>query len=182
MGEQMIKDSMISLGMKGIMLRYFNPAGGHPSGLIGESPIVKALNLVPAITETAMGFRDQLTVFGDDYDTRDGSCVRDFIHVMDLARAHTLAVGRLIDGLQTEAIDIFNLGIGEGVTVLEMIKAFEKKSGKKLNYTIGSRRQGDVIAIYANSDKAKFVLGWEPKYSVEDIMESAWNWELNKGK
>ena len=182
MGEQMIQDCTNLKGGKAILLRYFNPAGAHTSGLLGESPIVKALNLVPAITETASGKRDSLTVFGNDYPTRDGSCVRDYIHVMDLARAHTLAVDRLLNGKQEKAVDTFNLGIGEGVTVLEAIKAFEKVSGGKLNYHIGARRPGDVVAIYADASKANELLNWKPEFSIEDIMDTAWRWEQNKPK
>jgi UDP-glucose 4-epimerase len=179
-GEYMIQDCISEIGGQSILLRYFNPAGAHPSGKLGESPIVQALNLAPAITETAIGKRAVLTVFGNDYPTRDGSCIRDYIHVMDLARAHTLGVERLIEGKQKKPLDVFNLGIGEGVSVLEAIKAFEKVSGLKLNYVVGARRPGDVIAIYADASKANDLLKWVPQYSIDDIMLTAWQWEKNK--
>lgn len=177
MGEQMIQDTFKTIDGQAILLRYFNPAGAHMSGLIGESPIVKAMNLVPAITETASGKRETMTVFGDDYDTRDGSCVRDYIHVEDLARAHTLALDSLVNMNQESKVEVYNLGMGEGVTVLEAIHAFEATSGVKLNYTIGPRRAGDVIAIYADPSKAINKLGWKPKFGIDDIMASAWRWE-----
>ena len=160
-----------------ISLRYFNPAGAHESALIGESPINKASILVPVMTETAIGKREQMQVFGDDYDTRDGTCVRDYIHVMDLAHAHTKALDYLAEGKNAGPYEVFNLGIGEGVTVLEAVRAFERVSGEKLNYRIGPRRPGDVVAIYANKDKAEHILGWEPTRNIDDIMETAWNWE-----
>ncbi|THH41964.1 UDP-glucose 4-epimerase GalE [Neolewinella litorea] len=160
-----------------VLLRYFNPAGAHPSGKIGEDAANTASNLVPVITEVGAGKREKLTVFGNDYDTRDGSCVRDYIHVSDLAHAHTLALEYLMSGRQTENPALFNLGIGEGLTVLEAINAFEKVSGKSLNYEIGPRRPGDVVAVYADRSKATELLGWEPKYGVEDIMRTAWAWE-----
>jgi len=182
MGERIVTDAVTGNAMKAILLRYFNPAGAHPSGMMGEAPIKTAYNLVPAITETAIGKRKMLKVFGDDYNTRDGSCVRDYIHIMDLARAHTLAVQNLIAGGQKSEIEIFNLGIGNGVTVLEMINAFEKVAGIKLNYDIGKRRPGDVPAIYSNYEKIKQRLDWEPRYTVSDIMETAWKWELARNK
>jgi UDP-glucose 4-epimerase len=159
-------------------LRYFNPVGAHHSTLIGEMPIGKPQNLIPAITQTAIGKLPTMKVFGSDYDTRDGSCVRDFIHVSDIAHAHTLAIRYLEEGKSKQGCEIFNLGTGNGVTVLEAIKAFEKVSGTKLNYELGPRRAGDVIAIYANNDKAKNELGWDPKYSLEEMMDTAWKWEL----
>ncbi len=158
-------------------MRYFNPAGAHSSCNIGESPSNPASNLAPVITETAIGKRNEMTVFGDDYDTRDGSCVRDYIHVMDLAHAHTLAISHLFDQQPESNCEIFNLGIGEGVSVLEAIQAFEEVSGQKLNYKIGPRRAGDVVSVYANYEKAKANLGWEPQYSIKDIMKTAWAWE-----
>ncbi|MCP9235639.1 UDP-glucose 4-epimerase GalE [Lewinella sp. JB7] len=160
-----------------ILLRYFNPAGAHPSGKIGEDASNPASNLVPVITEVGAGKRDKMTVFGSDYDTRDGSCVRDYVHVSDLAHAHTLALEYLIDGKSSENPALFNLGIGEGLTVLEVIDAFEKVSGRKLNYDIGPRRPGDVIAVYADRTKATRELGWQPRYDVDDIMRTAWTWE-----
>lgn len=182
MGEWIIQDVIRQLGKQAISLRYFNPAGAHESGLIGEAPTNPALNLVPVITETAIGKRDSLTVFGDDYSTRDGSCIRDYVHVMDLAHAHTLALQHLLSGKQLESFDAFNLGIGEGLSVLEMIHAFEKTTGVKLNYKIGSRRQGDLPAIYADPEKARRLLNWFAKRKVEDIMMSAWLWEQNRSR
>ncbi|MCC6289332.1 MAG: UDP-glucose 4-epimerase GalE [Chitinophagaceae bacterium] len=178
MGEQIIGEfTKANKGTKCILLRYFNPAGAHSSALIGELPIDKPQNLVPVITQSAIGKIPGITVFGDKYSTRDGSCVRDFIHVSDLAHAHTLALEFLINNKNTANPEIFNLGTGEGITVLETIKAFEKVTGIKLNYTIGANRPGDVIAIYANNDKAKSVLGWQPLYNLEDILGTAWKWE-----
>jgi len=178
MGEQMIEAFAASnKTTNSILLRYFNPAGAHPSTLIGELPIDKPQNLTPVITQTAIGKIPQLTVFGNDYPTRDGSCVRDFIHVCDLAHAHTLAVDFLLNKKNASNCEVFNLGSGDGITVLESIKAFEESTGQQLNYAIGSRRPGDVIAIYANNDKAKNELGWSPKFTVNDIMTSAWKWE-----
>ena len=178
MGEQMIEAFAASnKTTNSVLLRYFNPAGAHPSTLIGELPIDKPQNLTPVITQTAIGKIPSLTVFGNDYPTRDGSCVRDFIHVCDLAHAHTLAVDFLLKNKNANNCEVFNLGSGDGITVLESIKAFEDSTGIKLNYAIGNRRPGDVIAIYANNDKAKTELGWFPKYTVNDIMTSAWKWE-----
>lgn len=178
MGEQIIRDVLRGTpALQSILLRYFNPAGAHPSALMGESPRNVANNLVPVITETAIGKRAETVVFGDDYPTRDGSCIRDYIHVMDLAHAHTLALQYLSDKKNEKQVEVFNLGIGEGVSVLEAIHAFEKSTGEPLNYRIGPRRPGDVIAIYANYDRAAKRLGWQPKHGIEDIMQSAWNWE-----
>ncbi len=179
-GEQILKDLSTHTTINVLSLRYFNPAGAHPTTHIGESARTPALNLVPVITETAAGKRKECTVFGDDYDTRDGSCIRDYIHVMDLADAHKLSVGYLLHGKNNSSYEVFNLGIGEGVSVLEAITAFEKVSGKKLNYKIGPRRPGDVIAIYSNYKKAKDRLGWNPQYGVEDIMRTAWDWEQKR--
>lgn len=178
MGEHIIQDfSFANKNIKSINLRYFNPAGAHESAHIGEASKNPPTNLVPVITETAIGKRDSLTVFGNDYDTRDGSCIRDYVHVMDVASAHTKALQYLLEGRNEKNCEVFNLGIGEGVTVLEAITAFEKVSDKKLNYTLGDRRPGDVGAIYANMDKAKSKLQWECKYNIEDIMRTAWKWE-----
>lgn len=176
-GEKILKDAFRNTNTKCIALRYFNPAGAHNSIKLGESPVNKALNLVPVITETAIGKRDQMTVFGKDYDTRDGSCIRDYIHIMDLADAHTKAIKYLFANRQTTNFDTYNLGIGDGVSVLEAINAFEKVSGQKLNYELGPRREGDVISIYADYNKAKGNLGWTPKFGIEDIMDTAWKWE-----
>ncbi|HEY8396828.1 MAG TPA: UDP-glucose 4-epimerase GalE [Flavihumibacter sp.] len=178
MGEQIISEFAKVNPAQCILLRYFNPVGAHPSIQIGEMPIGRPANLVPAITQTAIGKIPQLTVFGADYDTRDGSCLRDFIHVSDIAHAHTLALQYLINGKGKKSCEVFNLGTGNGVTVLEAIKAFEKVSGQKLNYVIGPRRPGDVIAIYANNEHAVKELGWELKFNLEDMMDTAWKWEL----
>jgi UDP-glucose 4-epimerase len=180
-GERMIQDvAAIESQTKYILLRYFNPAGAHDSGWIGEQPINKASNLVPVITETAIGKRDKMMVFGSDYPTRDGTCVRDYIHVMDLAHAHTLALVRLIEQPEAPSCDIFNLGIGEGATVKECIDAFIRVTGKPLNFEMAPRRAGDVIAVYADNTKARELLGWIPFKSVDEIMLSAWNWEMKR--
>jgi UDP-glucose 4-epimerase len=178
MGEEIIASSCSSGNLNAILLRYFNPVGAHPSNNIGELPLGKPQNLVPAITQTAIGKLPQMTVFGDDYDTRDGSCIRDFIHVSDIAHAHTLALQYMIDKKNKSNCEIFNLGTGNGVSVLEAINTFEKVSGEKLNYKIGPRRHGDVIAIYANNDHAVKELNWQIKYSLDDMMSTAWAWEL----
>lgn len=160
-----------------ILLRYFNPAGAHESGKMGEAPTTNVSNLVPVIMQTAMGKRKEVVVFGDDYATRDGSCIRDYIHVQDLANAHTRSLTYLIANKQAHNCEVFNVGIGEGVTVLEAIRAFEKVSGQALNYRIGDRRDGDVVAIYADYSKAAQQLGWQPQRKIEDIMKTAWEWE-----
>ena len=177
MGEQILTEFQNANETKIILLRYFNPVGAHPTTLIGELPIGRPQNLVPAITQTAIGKLPKMTVFGNDYLTRDGSNVRDYIHVSDIAHAHTLAIKYVEDGRNTKNIEVFNLGTGNGVTVLEAIKSFEKVSGVKLNYEIGPRRPGDIAAIYANNDKAKRLLGWNPKYSLDEMMSTAWKWE-----
>jgi UDP-glucose 4-epimerase len=177
MGEQIILEFARSSATQCILLRYFNPAGAHPSCLIGELPLGRPQNLVPAITQTAIGKLPQMKVHGADYDTRDGSCIRDYIHVCDIAHAHTLAIRYLLDNKSESLCEVFNLGAGNGVTVLEAIKAFEKVSGAQLNYTIGPRRPGDVPAIYANNEKARIRLGWEIQYSLDDMMATAWRWE-----
>ncbi len=177
MGEQIINEFAKANTAKCILLRYFNPVGAHPSGLIGELPVGKPENLVPAITQTAIGKLSKMHVWGTDYPTRDGSCIRDYIHVSDIAHAHTLALQFLLERKSPKKCEVFNLGTGNGVTVLEAIKAFEKVTGVKLNYSLGARRAGDVIAIYANNDLARELLGWIPKYSLEDMMETAWKWE-----
>ncbi len=182
MGELIVADTVKNISLNAILLRYFNPVGAHPSINIGELPIGKPANLVPAITQTAIGKLPAMQVFGSNYDTKDGSCVRDYIHVCDIAHAHTLALNYLIDKKNTQPCEIFNLGTGDGYTVLEAIHAFEKISGVKLNYNLGPRRAGDVVAIYANNSKATGVLGWMPKYNLDDMMETAWKWELKLHK
>lgn len=178
MGEQMISEFQKSTReTKSVLLRYFNPVGAHPSNFIGELPVGKPQNLVPVITQTAIGKLPKMMVYGNDYPTRDGSCVRDYIHVCDIAHAHTLAIQYLEQKRSLTACEVFNLGTGNGVTVLEAIHTFERVSGVKLNYEIGSRRPGDVVAIYANNDKAKEVLDWNPALTLDDMMRSAWAWE-----
>ena len=178
MGEQIVSETTKTIFAQSILLRYFNPVGAHPSVFIGEMPLGKPENLVPAITQTAIGKLPQMKVHGDDYPTRDGSCVRDYIHVGDIAHAHTLALQYLIDHKNKSRCEVFNLGTGNGVTVLEAIKTFEKVSGEKLNYVIGPRRQGDVVAVYADNKHARETLGWNIQYSLEDMMSTAWKWEL----
>jgi UDP-glucose 4-epimerase len=183
LGERMIQDFIkVSSVSKAVLLRYFNPVGAHPSNEIGELPIGKPMNLVPSITQTAIGKLPKMFVHGNDYDTRDGSCVRDYIHVCDIAHAHTLAVQYLINNQNASNCEIFNLGTGTGVTVLEAIQAFEFISNQKLHYEIGARRSGDVVAIYANNNFAKEKLGWQIQYSLNDMMQTAWNWENKLAK
>jgi UDP-glucose 4-epimerase len=177
-GEQIIQHFSKVNTTKSILLRYFNPVGAHPSGILGEMLLNKPDNLVPYITQTAAGKLAQLTVFGGDYDTPDGSCIRDYIHVCDIAHAHTLALQYLLENRNETNCEIFNLGTGKGVSVLEAIRAFERVTGQKLNYKIGARRAGDVEKIYANNEKAASALHWICRYSIEDAMLSAWNWEL----
>lgn len=178
MGEQMIEDFSRVNDTQNILLRYFNPVGAHASALIGELPLGKPDNLVPVITQTAIGKLPKVTVFGTNYDTRDGSCIRDYVHVSDIANAHTKALQYLIEKRNSDKCEVFNLGTGDGVTVLEAIKAFEKISGVKLNYELGAERPGDVIAIYANNTKAKEKLGWTPQFGIDDMMRTAWQWEI----
>ncbi len=174
--EQMIKDVCHSkVALKSAILRYFNPIGAHPTGIIGELPNGVPNNLVPFITQTAIGKRDTLTVFGTDYSTPDGSCIRDFIHVVDLAKAHLAALEWLMNANTT--FEIFNLGQGRGNSVLEVVKAFEALTGEGLNYKIGPRRSGDVEQIWANVDKAERLLGWKTKLGIEEGLRDAWNWE-----
>jgi UDP-glucose 4-epimerase len=160
-----------------VALRYFNPVGAHATALIGELPIGVPQNLVPFITQTAIGKREKITVFGDDYNTPDGSCVRDYIHVVDLAKAHVAAIKRMEEGKSKDNYEVFNIGTGKGTTVLEVINAFEKSTGQKLNYTIGPRRGGDIEQIYGDATKSSQELGWTAELNVEDMMQSAWEWE-----
>lgn len=177
MGEVIVRDFTKSTAASAILLRYFNPVGAHPSATIGELPIGRPMNLVPAITQTAIGKLPQMTVHGTDYPTRDGSCIRDYIHVCDIASAHTLALQYLLGNKNTADCEVFNLGTGNGISVLEAIHTFEKVSGVKLNYTTGPRRSGDVVATYANNTAAVEKLGWKIKYNLEDMMRTAWAWE-----
>lgn len=177
--EEIIADVIrTGLPLKSIILRYFNPVGAHPTAEIGELPNGVPQNLVPYITQTAIGVREQLSIFGDDYNTPDGSCIRDFINVVDLAKAHVVAIDRMIENKSNDKVEIFNLGTGNGVSVLELVKTFEKVTDKKLNYKIVGRRQGDIEKIWANPVKANTILGWKAKENIEDTMLSAWNWQL----
>ena len=179
-GEEILEEySRAHANFKAISLRYFNPIGAHASGYIGENPKGKPENLVPYITQSAVGKIPPLTVFGDDYPTADGTCVRDYIHVVDLARAHVAAFNRLEENKSKTAYEVFNVGTGQGHSVLEVITSFERVSGKTLNYSIGPRREGDIVAAYANVDKALRRLNWSPKYSLDEAIHSAWQWELN---
>lgn len=176
--EEIIQDFVHSgAPIKSIILRYFNPIGAHPSGEIGELPIGVPQNLVPYITQTGIGIREQLSVFGNDYNTPDGSCIRDFINVVDLAKAHVVAIERMLQDKSEDRVEIFNLGTGKGASVLELIKIFEKVSGVSLNYKIVDRREGDIEQIWAQPEKANNVLGWTAKESLEDTIASAWNWQ-----
>ncbi len=173
----MIHDFTAVSELKCISLRYFNPIGAHESALIGEFQHGVPHHLVPYITETAIGKRQVLNVFGGDYQTRDGSCVRDYIHVVDLAKAHILAIQRLINGASADSYEVFNLGSGDGFTVFEMIRSFEKVTGLKINFQVAPRRAGDVEAVYADNTKANNVLGWKPALTLDDMLRSAWKWE-----
>lgn len=176
-GEEIIIDVAKVTNINAVLLRYFNPIGSHSSAEIGELPIGIPQNLVPFITQTAFGLRKELSVYGNDYPTVDGTCIRDYIHVVDLAKAHVVALQRLLKKQNLEKVETFNLGTGTGSSVLEVINAFEKVSGQKLPYKIVGRREGDVISAYANTDKANKVLGWKAELSLEDGLASAWKWE-----
>ena len=177
--EEIIRDTIYSgVPYKAIILRYFNPIGAHPTAEIGELPNGVPQNLIPFVTQTAMGIREQLSVFGDDYNTPDGSCIRDYINVVDLAKAHVVAVDRMLTGKSLENVETFNLGTGWGLSVLELIKTFEKVTGQKLNYKIVGRREGDIEQVWANPEKANNVLGWKAEESIEDTLASAWKWQL----
>lgn len=176
-GEEIITDVTKISNLNAILLRYFNPVGAHPSNEIGELPLGVPQNLVPFITQTGAGLRKELSVYGNDYPTIDGTCVRDYIHVVDLAKAHVIAMQRLVNKTNTDKLEIFNLGTGTGSSVLEVITAFEKASGQKLPYKIVDRREGDVTEAYANTDKANNILGWKTELSLDDAIASAWKWE-----
>ena len=176
-GEEIINDVAKVTNINAVLLRYFNPIGSQSSAEIGELPIGTPQNLVPFITQTAAGLRKELSVYGNDYPTPDGTCIRDYIHVVDLAKAHVVALQRLLNKQNLEKVETFNLGTGKGSSVLEVITAFEKVSGQKLPYKIVGRREGDVISAYANTDKANKVLGWKSELSLEDALASAWKWE-----
>ena len=177
--EEIIRDTVASgAPINAIMLRYFNPIGAHPSALLGELPNGVPQNLVPYLTQTAIGIREKLSVFGDDYDTPDGSCIRDFINVVDLAKAHVVAINRILQHKQKEKVEVFNIGTGRGLSVLELIKAFETATGVKLNYQIVGRRAGDIVKVWADPTLANEELGWKAETSIEDTVRSAWNWQL----
>lgn len=177
-GEEIIKDTCkVTPKLNAIALRYFNPIGAHPTAKIGELPIGVPQNLVPFITQTGVGIREQLSVFGDDYPTPDGTCIRDYIHVIDIAKAHVVALQRLIESKNTSNYEYFNLGTGTGSSVLEVIQSFERVSGEKLNYKIANRREGDVISAYADTKKANQILGWKAESTLDDAMTSAWKWQ-----
>lgn len=177
--EEIIHDTVASGSpIDAILLRYFNPIGAHPSALLGELPNGVPQNLIPFLTQTALGIREKLSVFGDDYDTSDGSCVRDFINVVDLAKAHVVAINRILTKKQKEKVEVFNIGTGRGLSVLELIAAFEKATGVKLNYQIVDRRAGDIEKVWANPDFANNELGWKAETSIEETLRSAWNWQL----
>ena len=176
-GEEIITDTTKVTNINAILLRYFNPIGAHASAEIGELPIGVPQNLVPFITQTGFGLRKELSVYGDDYPTPDGTAVRDYIHVVDLAKAHVIALKRLLNKKNLAKVETFNLGTGTGSSVLEVIHAFEKVSGQKLPYKIVARREGDITSAYANTDKANNILGWKAQFTLEQAMESAWKWE-----
>lgn len=176
-GEEIITDTAKVTNINAILLRYFNPVGAHPTAEIGELPNGVPQNLVPFITQTGMGLRQQLSVYGNDYPTPDGTAIRDYIHVVDLAKAHVVALQRLLNKQNAENVETFNLGTGTGSSVLEVIQAFEKVSGQKLPYQIVGRREGDITSAYANTDKANTVLGWKAELTLEESLASAWKWE-----
>jgi UDP-glucose 4-epimerase len=179
-GEEIIRDTVFANEcINAISLRYFNPIGAHPSAVIGELPRGVPENLVPYMTQTAYGLRDELKVFGNDYDTPDGSCIRDYLHVVDLAKAHVIAVRRLIEKNNKNRYEVFNLGTGKGVSVLEAIRSFEHATGKKLKYTVTGRRPGDIEKIWADPSLANKELGWRTLSSLDECMRTAWEWEKN---
>lgn len=181
--EEIVQDYVKSgAPVNAILLRYFNPIGAHPSALLGELPNGVPQNLVPFLTQTAIGIREKLSVFGNDYDTPDGSCIRDYINVVDLAKAHVVAMNRIMEHKQEERVEVFNIGTGRGLSVLELINAFEVSTGVKLNYQIVGRRAGDIEKVWANPDRANKVLGWKAEETIEDTLRSAWNWQLRLRK
>lgn len=178
--EEIISDYIRSgAPIKAILLRYFNPVGAHPSGLIGELPLGVPQNLIPYLTQTAAGIRKELTVFGDDYPTPDGTCIRDFIDVVDLARAHVTAMERMLDGEDHDKIEVFNLGTGRGLSVKELIEAFERATGVKVPHKFGQRRAGDIVQIWAEPTRANEVLGWRAEATIDDTMRNAWKWQCH---
>ena len=178
-GEEIIMDTCkVTPHLQAISLRYFNPMGAHPSVELGELPLGIPQNLVPFITQTGVGLREELSVFGDDYPTKDGTCIRDYIHVVDLAKAHVVALDRLLTNKNQENYEVFNVGTGKGNSVLEVINSFERVSGKKLNYKVVDRRAGDIVTAYADTKKANDILGWKAESTLDEAMKSAWDWEL----
>lgn len=176
--EEIIQDFVKSgANISAIILRYFNPIGAHPTALIGEVPNGAPANLIPYLTQTAIGIREQLAVFGDDYNTPDGSCIRDFIYVVDLAKAHVAAMARIVEGKNAEPVEVFNVGTGNGVSVFELINTFEKCTGVRLNYKVAPRRAGDIEKVWGNVDKANQVLGWKAVHTLEDSLTTAWKWQ-----
>ena len=175
--EEIIRDDINSgAPIKAILLRYFNPIGSHPSAIIGERPNGVPMNLIPYVTQTAMGIREKLSVFGNDYNTPDGTCIRDYIYVVDLAKAHVKAMERVLD-TDSDKLEVFNVGTGHGVSTKEIVDAFQKATGVKLNWQYAPRRAGDIEKVWANPDKANNVLGWKADTSLEDTLKSAWNWQ-----
>ena len=176
--EEIIQDYVHSgAHIKSIILRYFNPIGAHPSALIGELPIGVPLNLIPYVTQTAAGIREKLRVFGNDYNTPDGTCIRDYIYVVDLAKAHVKAMSRILDNPEAQPVEIFNIGTGEGVTTLQIIKRFEAVTGVKINWEFAPRREGDIEKVWGNVDKANTILGWKADANLDDVLLSAWRWQ-----
>ena len=176
--EEIIQDTIKSGSpIKAILLRYFNPIGSHPTSIIGEMPNGVPMNLIPYVTQTAMGIREQLSVFGDDYDTPDGSCIRDYIYVCDLAKAHVKAMERILEDKSEDKVEVFNIGTGHGISTLELVHSFEKATGVKLNYQVVGRRAGDIEKVWADPKKANEVLGWTAETSLEETLKSAWDWQ-----
>lgn len=176
--EDIIHDFIHSgADIKAVILRYFNPIGSHPSAIIGELPNGVPMNLIPFVTQTAMGIREQLKIFGNDYDTPDGTCIRDYIYVVDLAKAHVKAMERVLDNKDSEPLEVFNIGTGRGLSTLEVVNGFEKATGVKLNWTYAPRREGDIEKVWGNVDKANNVLGWKAEANIDDVLRSAWHWQ-----
>lgn len=181
--EEIIRDYVHSgAPIKSVILRYFNPIGAHPSSLIGELPNGVPMNLIPFVTQTAIGIRKELKIFGKDYDTPDGTCIRDYIYVVDLAKAHVKAMARVLDNKDTDAVEVFNIGTGHGVSTLEVIEGFERATGVKLNWKYAPRREGDIEKVWGNVDKANTVLGWKADTPLDDILRSAWKWQQKLDK
>lgn len=181
--EEIIQDFIHSgAPIKSIILRYFNPIGAHPTALIGELPNGVPMNLIPFVTQTAIGIRQQLKIFGNDYNTPDGTCIRDYIYVVDLAKAHVKAMERILENADTDAVEVFNIGTGRGLSTLEVVEGFEKATGVKVNWEYAPRREGDIEKVWGNVDKANSVLGWKAEAKLEDILRSAWEWQLKLGK